>query len=78
MSVFCVSMKNSIQKEKLLSSGLSLVSPLCFLLSLISVINWMFPAVDFRYLYIHYSQYDPIWGGGGGGGIKYPRKCYPS
>ena len=53
MSVFWVSMKNSIQNEKLVVSGLLVVvSPLFWrLFSLISVISWILPAVDFRYLY---------------------------
>ena len=52
MLVFWVSMKNSIQNEKLDSPGLWVTSPLFWrLLSLISVISWILPAVDFRYLH---------------------------
>ena len=49
-SSFCVSMKNSIQKAKVFSSGFAGSSAAKWRWSRTDLISWMFPAVDFRYL----------------------------
>lgn len=54
ISSIWVAIKYSIQKENVFSSGLwvttSPASPKALRLSLTDLINWMFPAVDLRYL----------------------------